>query len=109
MTGDQWIRVPVTWNTPWPAGKYRVRLSEMYDRDPNMVLFHYVRLEINVAFSRKLKTRVAPLENVWMYEDSVHPHGDMNPRPIAWQDSPKYDRWTSNQLQLRWRPNDYMQ
>jgi large subunit ribosomal protein L13 len=34
MVGDDWLRVPITWQTAYPGGKYRVRLSEMYDRDP---------------------------------------------------------------------------
>ncbi|EPY37835.1 large subunit ribosomal protein L13 [Angomonas deanei] len=73
MTGDAWIRTPITWQTAYPGGKYRIRLTDMYERDPCMVMWWFLKDEVNKHFVRKLKTRVAPLEKAWLYEDAVPP------------------------------------
>jgi hypothetical protein len=49
-------------------------------------MWWYLKEEVNFNFRRKLKTRVAPLEKAWLYEGSVHPHGEKNPRPLQWVD-----------------------
>lgn len=108
MTGDQWIRVPVTWQTKWANGNYRVRMSEMYDRDPSMVVFNAIREKVTFHFPRKLKTRCLPLENLWLYEDAVHPHHEMNPRPWEWREPEHYARWQSKLNVKRWKFNQYM-
>jgi large subunit ribosomal protein L13 len=109
MTGDQWLRTPYEWSTPWPAGKYRVRASDMFTRDPSMVLYNEVRMKVDHHFRGKLKTHVAPLENLWLYEDAVHPHGAKGLRPLAWNPSPVYSRWTSPHNVRRWSTNEFMQ
>ncbi|KAG8347070.1 putative Ribosomal protein L13 [Trypanosoma vivax] len=109
MVGDQWIRVPITWQTAYPGGKYRIRLTDMYERDPCMLMWWFLKDEVNRHFVRKLKTRVAPLEKAWLYEDSVHPHADKNPRPLCWSD-PEVKGWkyTDPQFVRRWRPNEFI-
>lgn len=110
MVGDDWLRIPITWNTSYPGGKYRVRLSEMYDRDPCMVMWHYLRKEVNEHFIRKLKTRMAPLEKAWLYEGAVHPHMDKSPRPLPWVDhSLKGQKWVEPTFQRRWGANEFLQ
>ena len=110
MVGDDWLRIPITWQTQYPGGKYRVRLSEMYDRDPCMVMWHYLQKEVNFHFRRKLKTRSAPLEKAWLYEGSVHPHMDKNPRPLPWADhSLRREKWVDPTFQRRWTTNEFMQ
>ncbi|KPI88000.1 50S ribosomal protein L13-like protein [Leptomonas seymouri] len=109
MTGDNWIRVPITWQTAYPGGSYRVRLSEMYERDPCMVMWWYLKDEVNHHFVRKLKTRTAPLEKAWLYEGSTHPHGDKNPRPLLWSDTQRTSwRYKDRMFQRRWSPNQFM-
>ena len=109
MVGDDWLRIPVTWQTTYPGGRYRVRLSEMYDRDPCMVMWYYLKDEVNFHFRRRLKTRVAPLEKAWLYEGNVHPHAEKNPRPIAWVDHTLCrEKWTEKTVQRRWSPNQFM-
>ena len=108
MTGDQWIRTPIAWHTKFPGGKYRVRMSDMFNKDPCMIVWNQIRHEVNVHFKRKLKMRVAPLENVWLYEGAVHPHNDKGLRPLLWNPSPVYARY-KGQEHRRWRPNEFMQ
>ncbi|ORC93779.1 ribosomal protein L13 [Trypanosoma theileri] len=109
MVGDEWIRVPITWQTAYPGGKYRIRLTDMYERDPCMLMWWFLKDEVNRHFVRKLKTRVAPLEKAWLYEDSVHPHADKNPRPLCWTD-PVVKGWKYRDPQFirRWKPNEFM-
>jgi large subunit ribosomal protein L13 len=109
MVGDDWLRIPITWETQYPGGKYRVRLSEVYDRDPCLVMWHYLKQEVNLHFRRKLKTRTAPLEKAWLYEGAIHPHGDKNPRPLVWVDpSTTRKKWVDPGFQRRWKVNEFM-
>ena len=86
MVGDDWIRVPITWQTAWPGGKYRIRLSDMFERDPCLLMWYYVRKCLTNAHGKNQKAKAIPLEKVWVYEDSVHPHVDKSPRPLEWHD-----------------------
>lgn len=74
-----------------------------------MLMFWYLKDEVNQHFRRKLKTRVAPLEKAWLYEDAVHPHADKNPRPITWKD-PNIQGWRYIEptFQRRWTPNNFI-
>ena len=108
LTGDQWIRTPVTWQTQWHGGRYRLRMSDLFNRDPCMLVWNEIRREVAFHFDRALKTRVAPLENVWLYENAVHPHNDKGLRPLSWNPSPFYTRYRGLQRR-RWQPNEFMQ
>lgn len=109
MVGDDWLRIPIAWSTTYPGGRYRVRLSEMYDRDPCMVMWHYLRKEVNENFARKLKMRISPMEKAWLYEGNVHPHLEKNPRPLPWTDhSISREKWVDPSLQRRWSVNEFM-
>ena len=109
MVGDDWLRIPIAWNTNWPGGKYRIRVSEMYDRDPCMLMMYYCKNEINHHFRSRLKMRQAPLEKIWVYEDTTHPHADKCPRPLHWRD-PDISRetWRHPMFQRRWTPNQFL-
>jgi ribosomal protein L13 len=109
MVGDQWLRVPVTWQSAYPSGKYRVRSIDMFERDPCMLMFNSIREKVSFHFKQRLKTRVAPLENCWLYEGSVHPHGDKNPRPIPWNSPTKYEAYKPKGQERRWHANQFIQ
>ena len=109
MVGDGWLRTPVVWGTPYPGGKYRIRLSDMFERDPCLVLWYYIRLELNKNYNKRLKMRMAPIEKAYVYEDAVHPHHDKNPRPVSWNDTLiRGHRYQNLAHQQRWYPNDFM-
>jgi large subunit ribosomal protein L13 len=108
MTGDQWIRTPVEWKTSWPGGKYRVRMSDMFNKDPCMVVWREIQQQVGHHFRNKKALRTAPLENVWLYEDAVHPHAERGLRPLAWNPSPVYCRYRGRSHH-RWKPNAFMQ
>eukprot|EP00758_Cryptobia_borreli_P007346 Tbor_TRINITY_DN5283_c1_g2::TRINITY_DN5283_c1_g2_i3::g.16798::m.16798/K02871/RP-L13, MRPL13, rplM; large subunit ribosomal protein L13 len=110
MVGDDWVRIPINWNTPWPGGKYRIRLSDMYERDPCMLVWYYCSKALLDSHGRKLKSRKAPIEKLWLYEDNIHPHAQMNPRPLEWYDkNPRRKVWRSDDVKTRWRVNSIMQ
>lgn len=108
MTGDQWIRNPIEWHTRWAGGRYRVRMSDMFNKDPCMVVWAAVKHEINFHFRKKEAMRVAPMENLWLYETAVHPHGDRGLRPLSWNPSPVNVRYKGKD-EKRWSPNEFMQ
>lgn len=109
MVGDDWVRIPITWNTAWAGGRYRIRLSDMYERDCCMLMQYYIRKSIGKLHGRNLKCRHAPVEKAWLYEDGVHPHADKSPIPIAWKDrDASHVRWTSELNQRRWSVNAFM-
>lgn len=111
MVGDGWLRTPITWQTCYPSGKYRVRLTDMYDRDPCMVMWYFTQQAVSKHFVRRLKTRCAPMEKLWLYEDAVHPHQDRNPRPLVWNEVNRRigTRYRDKDLVLRWKPNQFIQ
>lgn len=112
MVGDNWSREPVTWRSNFPSGKYRVRASEVYERDPCMLVYRKVTTNVrHYLFSptkiSKLDRSYAAMEFLWLYEDAVHPHADEAPRPIRWVGQKegqtyKFDRMT------RWWANPYL-
>ena len=109
MVGDDWVRIPITWQTNYPGGRYRIRLTDMYERDPCMVMWWYLKDAVNIHFVKKLKTRIAPMEKAWLYEDAVHPHGDKNPRPLNWSDPRNTpQKWVHPQFKQRWKINDFI-
>jgi large subunit ribosomal protein L13 len=113
MVGDNWMREPVTWETPWPSGRYRVRAAEMFERDPCMLLHNYVRKELVHYHSgaRRLHQGLmrsrALMEFAWLYEDAIHPHGDQAPRPIRWEGQKKGMTYKGS-FQRKWWVNPYL-
>lgn len=115
MVGDTWTRYPIHWNSTYSGGKYRVRASEMFERDPNMLLWNFIREEIR--FNQSWKNLVTDsggqfraqnmLEFVWLYEDAIHPHGDESPRPILWEADLKPMYYQNKFLQRRWQIGQY--
>ena len=110
LTGDQWLRNPIEWQTTWPGGKYRVRMSEMFNRDPCMVVWNQCRQQVEYHHrkTRHEPIRKAPLENLWLYEGATHPHNDKSIRPLSWNPSPISPRYKGAKQQ-RWTPNAFMQ
>ena len=110
LVGEEAIRVPVSWNTRYPGGKYRVRCSEMYDRDPCMLVFYHLMREIkDHGWNKAPHLYKGHLEKAWLYADHVHPHMVKNPRPVPWADNcPFYRQWGSPDSQSRWHPNPQM-
>ncbi|KNH06781.1 50S ribosomal protein L13-like protein [Perkinsela sp. CCAP 1560/4] len=110
MVGEDSIRVPITWNSNYPGGKYRVRCSEMYDRDPCMLVFYFLMREIkDHGWNKAEHLYKGHLEKAWLYTDHIHPHMLKNPRPVPWTDNcPFYHKWGSPENQTRWFPNIQM-
>eukprot|EP00759_Apiculatamorpha_spiralis_P033272 PhF_6_TR34615/c0_g1_i1/m.50397/K02871/RP-L13, MRPL13, rplM; large subunit ribosomal protein L13 len=110
MIGEEWIRVPVSWQTDYPRGKYHVRCSEMYDKDPCMLVWHFIRRElIDRGYNVKQHMWQAHIEKAWLYADHVHPHLEKDPRPVPWSDhDPRYRPWASEHVHSRWKPNSQM-
>lgn len=108
MVGDQWVRTPITWTTHWPAGKYRVRCSEMYDRDPCLLVWYYADQALRKEFGSR-NVREPMIESLYLYEDAVHPHANMCPRPFRWTDWRTGNvKYRDPAFQQRWTPNPVM-
>ena len=110
LVGEEAIRVPVQWNSRYPGGKYRIRCSEMYDRDPCMLVFYFLMREIKErGWNKAEHLYKGHIEKAWLYTDHIHPHVDQNPRPVSWTDNcPFYRKWASPDNQSRWHPNVQM-
>ena len=111
MVGEEWIRVPIRWETKYPSGRYSVRCADMYDKDPCMVVWHFLRREIvERGWNRKEHLMQGHMEKAWLYTDHIHPHMDKDPRPVPWSDhNPHYYAWTSERARTgRWDPNPQM-
>merc|ERR1712000_745534 len=72
LTGDQWIRNPIEWRTNWPGGKYRIRMSDMFNKDPCLVVWNECRKQVEFHFRHKVNMKRAPMENFWLYENATH-------------------------------------
>jgi large subunit ribosomal protein L13 len=118
MVGDTWVRYPISWETTFSGGRYRVRACDMYERDPCMLLFNFIREEL--AFNRTHKTLSVSsrrgfmqtrnlLEFCWLYEDAVHPHYEQSPTPILWHATTKPHYYTNKFMQPRWKINQFTQ
>ena len=111
MVGEEWIRVPITWTTKYPSGKYDVRCSDMYDKDPCMLVWTFIRRDlIDRGWNAKADhLRHGHLEKAWLYADHVHPHMEKDPRPVPWSDhNPTPQPWSSENVHSRWKPNSQM-
>ena len=110
LVGDDWIRVPLEWQTAHNNGNFRIRPSELFDRDPCMLFHLYVLEELLKAWNRRSAMYKAPLEKLWLYEDAIHPHGDRSPRPIKWMDpNVQKQKFVHRLSRQSWAPNDNLQ
>ena len=110
MVGDYWLRVPfrVVENSPWPAGKFNVRSQEVFDRDPSLVVWKATHQALREYFAGNHHPVIAPMERLWLYEDALHPHQDMAPRPIEWTSDKHYSKYVPHNHRIRWRYNQQM-
>lgn len=82
----------------------------MYERDPCLLMHYYIRKVLVNAFGKNSKGINVPLEKVWLYEDTVHPHVDKSPRPIEWQDkNRKAVRYMPQHDMPAWKINEFTQ
>jgi large subunit ribosomal protein L13 len=110
MVGDNWLREPIKWESPFSGGKMRVRASELFERDPCMLFQHCLRQELQRFIGGPYKRGESHqnlklfTEYTWLYEDALHPHADENPRPIRWMGKQKGDTYKFNRP-TRWFAN----
>lgn len=109
MVGDQWIRTPLRFTaTNWPAGRFNVRMSEVFDKDPSMVVWYWTQKLVNEYFVGKRHVMEAPMEKLWLYEDAIHPHWDMSPKSIQWTSDKKATPYMPYNARQRWRYSYHM-
>ena len=105
LVAEDWIRIPVEWQTKYPSGQTRIRSTDLYDRDPCMLFWMHVREAIEKHHSARHMVE-GVLEKLHVFEDAIHPHVDKCPRPIIWQDpNVKAHKFQHKYHRTSWRPH----
>ena len=113
MVGDNWLREPIKWESQYSGGRYRVRASELFERDPCMLLHNMIRekLSANLNGPRRRDRSMIQMrglgEFAWLYEGPLHPHADESPRPIRWVGQTNGETYHFAQ-QRKWHMNQFM-